>query len=179
MRKLFNEVFIFTFLVLPFLLVYAKGLDYYRETVVEPAVGMKCGDGKPIETWYATERILTPTYDCHNKEHYIAYAKWFSTKVPEVLNANEGFIDETISYFKEVTVIVVDILKDITAFFAKKIGNVNEESNWNLIDNDIIFLCYDVNWMDKTVKPYLHSKVHTKKYGGKPEDRRNSQRDEY
>ncbi len=129
MRKLFNEVFVFVFLILPFLIIYAKGLDYYRETVVEPTVGMKCGDGKPKITWYAGEEIHTPTYDCYNKEHYIAYAKWFSTKVPEVLNANEGFIDETISYFKEVTVIVVDILKDITAFFAKKIGDASEENN--------------------------------------------------
>lgn len=129
MKKLFNEVFIFLFIILPFLVVYAKGLDYYRETVVEPTVGMKCGDGKPNITWYAGEEIHTPTYDCYNKEHYLAYAKWFASKVPEVLSANEGFIDETIDYFKKVTVIIVDIMRGITTFFAKKIGYLNEESD--------------------------------------------------
>ncbi len=129
MRKLFNEFFIFFVLVLPFLIVYAKGLDYYRTEVVEPAVGMKCGDGKPIETWYATERILTPTYNCHTKEHYVAYAKWLAEKVPEVLGDNEEVIDSTIAYFKEITVIVVDILTDITKFFTKKIGDYNVENS--------------------------------------------------
>lgn len=129
MKKLFNEVFIFLFIILPFLVVYAKGLDYYRETVVEPIVGMKCGNGEPNVTWYAGEEIHTPTYNCYNKEHYIAYTKWFAAKVPEVLKTNEGFIDETISYFKEITIIVVDLLNDIIAFFAKKIGDVNEESD--------------------------------------------------
>ena len=131
MKKLFNQVFVFVFFVLPFLFTYAKGLDYYRETVVEPAVGMKCGDGKPNVTWYAGEEIHTPTYDCYNKEHYVAYAKWFASKVPEVLAENEGVIDGTIDYFKEIVKVMVPVMKDTSKFFITKIEKLSEDETNN------------------------------------------------
>jgi hypothetical protein len=64
MNKLLNEALIVTLVVIPFCVIYGKGLDYYRETVVEPKVGMKCGDGTPNETWIDTKHILIPTYNC-------------------------------------------------------------------------------------------------------------------
>lgn len=120
MKKFFDEAFIFVFLVIPFLLIYAKGIDYYNEVVIEPAVGMKCANGEPIETWVNTERILIPTHNCHTFEHYINYTKWLAMKIPELLSDNNETIDKVINYFKEIMVIIVELLTNVIEFFLKK-----------------------------------------------------------
>lgn len=103
MNKLIKEVFIFL-LFFPLLIIYGKGIDDYRAIEVEPKLGMKCGDGNPIESWYATERILTPTADCMTIEHYADYSKWFTMKAIEFIKDNEDKLDPVLAYLKEVTI---------------------------------------------------------------------------
>ena len=84
MKNLLNEVL--TLMIVLFVLaVYFKGADYYNETVVEPQVGMKCGDGNPIETWHDTQTILMPTHDCTTLDHHFGYFRWIVIKVIELI----------------------------------------------------------------------------------------------
>jgi hypothetical protein len=113
MNKLLNEALIVTLVVIPFCVIYGKGLDYYRETVVEPKVGMKCGDGTPNETWIDTKHILIPTYNCATFKHYGEYNRWFISKAKDFVLESKPAIDETKEYFKETSKGIAELLVDI------------------------------------------------------------------
>lgn len=116
MRKVFDETFIFIFFVLPFLVIYAKFFDYYNVTVVEPKVGMKCGDGTPKETWVNGETILIPTYDCTTLDHYLGYAEWFAKAVPAYLAEHSEFFKAVKDYFMKVMDLMVGMFMEIFTF---------------------------------------------------------------
>lgn len=83
-KNLLNEVL--TLMMVFFVLAaYLKVADYYDETIVEPKIGMKCGDGNPIETWRETETIFIPTHDCTTLDHHLDYFRWFVIKVIELI----------------------------------------------------------------------------------------------
>lgn len=106
MKKLSNEIFFFIFFVVPFLLIYSKGYDYWKETVLEPRIKMKCGDGEPIVEWHNSEEYQIPTHDCAKLEYYMEYNKWF-------LVIAKDFIAEHSPTYEEIKVHIIEMIGNI------------------------------------------------------------------
>ncbi len=110
MKKLADEMFILIFFVLPVLLIYSKGYGYWKETVLEPRLGMKCGDGEPIIKWHEMKEYQIPTHDCTTFRYILEYNKWFVVTTKNLIVEHSPTYNDVKDYIIEIINDTVEVV---------------------------------------------------------------------